>query len=375
MKVVYWGTYDILKPRNRLMIRGLLENNIEVVQCHSDIWKGVDDKTQISNLEKGYFVLKWLLSYPLLLLRYLILPPHQAVVIGYMGILDILLLWPFARLRSVPIIFDPFVSCYNTVVEDRTLLSKINPLAFLLYLSEALACRLADAVILDTQEHAQYFIDTYRINPKKVHSVFVGAEPDYFFPSLDKAEFISDHFQVLFYGQFSPLHGVEIVFHAAKILENEDIEWLIIGKGQQAEVIEELITSFELPKLVWKDWVRYEDLNDLLHKADVSLGIFGKTAKGQRVIPNKVFQAIAAGCSVITQDSPAMRELIDRPQKKVTLLSDVSAAGLARAIMDILRNRASMQKEEHCFGIRQKITVKALGEKYANILKTLTTAL
>ena len=33
MKICYFGTYDPIYTRNRLMIQGLKENNVEVVEC------------------------------------------------------------------------------------------------------------------------------------------------------------------------------------------------------------------------------------------------------------------------------------------------------------------------------------------------------
>ncbi len=48
MHIVYWGTYDTGKPRNRILLRGLKENKIEVTECHADIWQGVEDKSQIT---------------------------------------------------------------------------------------------------------------------------------------------------------------------------------------------------------------------------------------------------------------------------------------------------------------------------------------
>ena len=50
LRVVCWGTYDLGKPRNRILLRGLRENNVIIYQCHKDIWKGVEDKSQIKGL-------------------------------------------------------------------------------------------------------------------------------------------------------------------------------------------------------------------------------------------------------------------------------------------------------------------------------------
>jgi len=52
MRVVYWGTYDTGKPRNRIMISGLRENGVEVIECHAEVWMGIEDKSQVSGWPK-----------------------------------------------------------------------------------------------------------------------------------------------------------------------------------------------------------------------------------------------------------------------------------------------------------------------------------
>ena len=44
--------------------------------------------------------------------------------------------------------------------------------------------------------------------------------------------------------------------------------------------------------------------------ADVCLGVFGTSDKAARVVPNKVYDALAAGRPLVTADSPAARELL-----------------------------------------------------------------
>ena len=57
------------------------------------------------------------------------------------------------------------------------------------------------------------------------------------------------------------------------------------------------------------------ELAHLIGQSDVCLGVFGGGEKTQRVIPNKVFDALACERPVITGDTPAAREcLVDGEQ-------------------------------------------------------------
>ena len=49
MRVCYFGTYSTGPgyPRNRVIIKGLRENGIEVVECHKEIWDGCYAKIKV----------------------------------------------------------------------------------------------------------------------------------------------------------------------------------------------------------------------------------------------------------------------------------------------------------------------------------------
>jgi glycosyltransferase involved in cell wall biosynthesis len=312
MRVVFWGTYDTGKPRVRILLRGLRENGVEVIECHKEVWGGIEDKSQLKGLSRKLrLFLNWLLAYPVLIWRYLRLPKHDAVVVGYLGQLDVLILWPFAQLRGVPIVWDAFLSLYNTVVEDRRMVGPRNPLAWLLWAWEWLACRAADIVVLDTNAHGRYFIETFGVPEAKVKRVFVGAETNLFKPRPDIQRDPTQPFTVLFYGQFIPLHGIDTVVRAAKLTEAEGIRWVIVGTGQEAPRIRTLVDALKPANLEMVEWIPYVELVECLHKADICLGIFGATEKAARVIPNKVFQILAADRPLVTADTPAIREILN----------------------------------------------------------------
>lgn len=337
LHIVVWGTYDIGKPRTRILLQGLEQNGVEVTCCHKDVWGGIEDKSGIAGWGKrAVLALRWLAGYPGLVARYLRLARHDIVLIGYMGYLDVLVLWPFARLRGVPVVWDAFLSLYNTVVEDRKLIGRRNPLAYWLFAWEWLACRAATLVVLDTEAHARYFRRCFGLRQEHTAAVMVGAETQLFHPDPDGSqapERSTAGASILFYGQFIPLHGIETIIRAAGRLEGHPFEWRLVGRGQEAGRIREMLERHSLEKLSWTPWVAYEELPGWIHNADICLGIFGATAKADMVIPNKVFQILAMGKPLITRDSAAIRELLDPAAPGVYLVPAADPDALAEAVL------------------------------------------
>jgi len=385
MRVVLWGTYDTGKPRTRMLCGALRAAAIDTIEIHSEIWSGVEDKSQLKGLRvKVAYLLRWLAAYPGLVIRYLRAPAHDAVVVGYLGHLDVLVLWPFARMRGKPIVWDAFLSLYDTVVQDRRLVGPRHPVAWMLRGWEWLACRAATRVVLDTEAHAGLFRQLYGLSAERTAAVFVGSETNVFAAAPAAApapapappparagepEDGDGDLTVLFYGQFIPLHGIETIVRAAQAATDRPYRWVMIGGGQEESRIRALIGSGPRLRLDWIPWVRYDELIDWIVRADVCLGIFGATGKAARVIPNKVFQIVCAGRPLITRDSPAVRELLDESMPGVYLVPPADPEALLAALEKYRNESESLAAAgQGLHGTaRRRFTLAALGADWRRI--------
>jgi glycosyltransferase involved in cell wall biosynthesis len=367
MRIVLWGTYDTGKPRVRVIRRGLMESGVEVIECHREVWGGIEDKSQVNGWRRRLAILgRWLASYPWLIACYLRAPKHEAVVVGYMGLVDVLVIWPFAKLRGVPVVWDAFLSLYSTMIEDRKMVGRSNPVAWLLYSLEWLACRAADRVILDTRTHAAYFVDTFKLPSCHCDAVWVGAEPEVFPVAVKDDLPAMDEKIVLFYGQFIPLHGIETIIRAARQARDQSVRWVIIGSGQEEGRIRKMLDESPLPRVEWLPWVSYPELSQWIRRADVCLGIFGDTDKAARVIPNKVFQILMSGKPLITRDSPAIRELLGEEMPGVRLVPAADAGALAAAIRESL---AVKQGSGLHAALRGQLLPRSIGRQFAEVIR------
>jgi glycosyltransferase involved in cell wall biosynthesis len=331
MKVVFWGTYDLGKPRTRILLSGLESAGVEVIQVHFDLWRGVEDKSRLGPFDRVLYGLRWVAAYPGLIVRYLAAPPHDAVIVAYLGQIDVLVLWAFAGLRRVPVLWDMFIPLYETVVEDRRLAKPGSVKTRILYALEWLGCRAADRVLLDTGPHARHVEATYALTPGKVGWVPVGSELEHF-PRLPAVARGSGPAEILFYGQLIPLHGVHTILEAARAERGRAYRWRLIGSGQEEALVRAFLDANPLEHFVWEPWVPYEALRQRIASAHVCLGIFGTSGKAASVVPNKAYQVLLAGRSLITRDSPAMRELLAPDTPGVRLVPPADPEALLDAI-------------------------------------------
>lgn len=376
MRVVLWGSCDMGKPRVRILRDGLRANGVDVIECRADIWSGIDDKSQVHGAARWLgLALRLLLAYPLLVWRYLRLPRHDWVLLGYPSMPDVFVIRLFAWLRGARVAMDWFLSAYDTVVLDRALFARGHVFARLVYAFEWLGIRLSDALFMDTAAHARRMERLFGLRAGRCGRVWVGVEEGVFVPvacqpcAAPAQVRVQRATRVLFYGQFIPLHGVATIIEAARLLRDAPIEWLLIGRGQEAPRIRAMLDVEPVPSLRWLDWVRYEDLVRHIADADICLGIFGTSDKAASVIPNKVFQVVAAGKNVITRDSTAIRELLAEDGYCTQLVSAGDPVALADAVLAAARTFHGNGTPAPCHAAaRDRITPAAIGEQCLHLL-------
>jgi glycosyltransferase involved in cell wall biosynthesis len=335
MKILHWGTSDKGKPRTRILLAALNSAGADVTEIHHDLWTDIEDKSQLSAGQLALRYARWLAAYPVLLWRFLTAPKPDAVLLGYPAQVDVLVLWPVAKLRGVPILMDLFISLYDTAVVDRGLARPGSLKARLLWAIDWLACRAADRVIIDTAAHARYVEELFDLAPGSVGSVPVGVEEGHFqwqAPAIPGARP-----QVLFYGQLIPLHGIEVVLSAALSDRGKAFDWVIIGAGQDTAKVRAALGTQTPDHVTWSSWAPYAELKEWIAKSDICLGIFGGSRKAASVIPNKVYQALACGRHVVTRASPAMDELITGGGEGITLVEAESNEALLDGIEAAVR--------------------------------------
>ncbi|MBA2461922.1 MAG: glycosyltransferase, partial [Actinobacteria bacterium] len=285
MRVLYFGTYERGYPRNAQVISCLRRGGVDVVERHEGVWESARHKWALG-ARAAFHLLR---AETKLALRGR--GPFDAMIVGYPGHFDM----PLARVLAGrrPLIFNPLVSLWETLVDDRGRFAPDSPAAAVLRRVDRIALRHADVVVADTAQNAGFLAGLAGIPRDRVEVCLVGAEERLFRPVWQR----QGPFHALFIGKLIPLHGLKTVLEAATL--TPDVAFRIVGSGQLDGLMRDVP-----PNVEWVDWVDYELLPKELGRAGCALGIFGTGAKAQRVIPNKAFQALACGTPLVTADTP-----------------------------------------------------------------------
>ena len=361
MRVCFFGLFDPAYPRNAVLRRGLQTCGVDVVECRGPLAFGATPSL-----------------LPLRRARQLVqafhaLPPCDVLYLPeFNQALTPLAAW-LARKHRIPLVSDFLVSLYDTAVRDRGQ-SRWRPRPQLLGLGDRLAAQLSACVLTDTDTHARYFAELYGHRfLSKAATVYVGA-PDWTIPSTPLPPRTANGvLRVLFVGYYIPLHGVEYIVRAAKLVAPQNrFEFLLIGSGQTFATVQSEAHSLNCTNVDFLPSVSFDRLPFHFARADICLGIFGATAKAKRVIPNKVWQALAAGRPVITGDSPAAREAFEN-ERDCLLIPFADAEALANSLVRLADDEALAERLAARAGhlAHDKFSSHALGRRFERILADL----
>jgi glycosyltransferase involved in cell wall biosynthesis len=303
--VLLTGTYDAEHSRNLVLRRLLERSGYDVGELRADVWGPV----RYSKLagERTRTAWRAIRAYAGLAARTAVASRPDAVVMLYPGHFDALLLGPLWRLRRVPIVFDPFISLFDTIAGDRQLRSPRTVTSRIARLVDRWSCRIADVLLADTPYTADHLAELTDLARSHINVIWPGAyEPVFSPPDVGGG----DPRRVLFYGTFIRLHGIDTIVRAAHRLDGTGINLTVVGEGQERQAIEALVARLGVGNVEFVGRSTLAELAEHVRRAGLCLGIFGGSPKAARVVPFKVFECLAIGRPVITSDTPAVRDAL-----------------------------------------------------------------
>jgi glycosyltransferase involved in cell wall biosynthesis len=306
LRIVWFGSYSKGPgyPRAETLIDGLRAAGHDVVEVHAPLFAGADARVA-AGAGGGLLGTAWrqLVAAVRLGRAWFRVGDHNVVVVGNGGIADVLIARFLQNVDRRPLVMDAFIPLYDTVVRDRGLASPESLRARVLLRLERGSARAADLVLADTAANASLLADDLGIDLEKTATVAVSqADPGEPAPLPEGGEL-----RVFLVASYIPLHGVDVVVEAARLLGGDGVAIEIVGTGQELERIARRADGVAGLELVPR-FVPPDEIASRLRASHVGLGVFGDTEKAARVVPLKAALVQSHGRALVTRDGPAANE-------------------------------------------------------------------
>ncbi len=345
MRLLFFGTYDAAAhPRVAVLRDGLRDRGATVRECNTPLGLSTADRVGMLRNPLALPRLGWRIARCWLDLWRRSRPFRRhggwpdAVVVGYLGHFDVLLarrLFP-----HVPIVLDHLVGASDTA-RDRGVAGGSRQRLLRALDDAALAA--ADVVVVDTDEHRSALPAVAR---RRAVVVAVGAPQEWYAaqpggPDGRRPAGDDDELRVIFFGLFTPLQGAPVIGAALGLIAGAPVRATMVGTGQDLAATRRAAGGNG--RVRWLDWVPAAELPSLVADHEVCLGIFGEGPKAARVVPNKVFQGAAAGCAVVTSDTPPQRRVLGEQPDAAVLVPAGDPGALAAALRGLAADRTRLE--------------------------------
>ena len=285
-RVLWWGRFDPGYSRNRVYISLFKKLGWEVDFFFVKVWPRFGD---VEAFLRG--------------LQFRTKPDLVWVPVARQR--DVLAACRWAHRRGIPVIFDPMISAWDKKVLEQLKWKAEEPRAKRLLAREKKMMAAPDIVCWDTSCHVDFCAKHLDVPRDRLRVLLTGTDESVFKPqrgmgngergTRDQLQTpnsqLPTNFRVLYHGAYLPLHGTEYIVEAARMTQEEGIQWDFLGWGAYKAATEAKASGIK--NITFLEKVPYVEVPKVIAAHDVVLGVFGTTAKAARVIGNKVYECMA----------------------------------------------------------------------------------
>jgi glycosyltransferase involved in cell wall biosynthesis len=200
---------------------------------------------------------------------------------------------------------DAYISLWDSMFRDRKGGELGGWASRLVWRYERRALRSMDMVLVDTVANERQMVADFALTQGKVRSIPLAINAVASVANVFSSHESTRPMRVLFVGTLVPLHGIEVMLSAVERLSDDArVVFRLVGDGQQGVLVERFLREHAPENLTWlREWKSMDEIAGEIASADVCLGVFGGEGKASRVLPFKLYHALAAGKAVVTQAS------------------------------------------------------------------------
>ncbi len=257
--------------------------------------------------------------------------------------------WPLRFLvGKKPIVLDALMSPYASLTEERKF-GTVGAVAGTFWRKiEHGMLKNANLIITDTTQHCRFYQQEFSLSTDKILALPVGGDERISIsspPPTCQQENPAHTMNILFYGSFLPLHGIDVIVDAASLLGDLPIHFHFVGGNRkQADALKSRCADLGVRNYTHRCWLANDVLlSSEIPAADLCLGgPFGDTPQARRVITGKTSQCLAQGKPTVI--GQVDEEIGFRDKENCLLVPQGNPEALAKAIRWAFNHRSELEK-------------------------------
>ncbi|MES9906400.1 MAG: glycosyltransferase family 4 protein [Sedimenticola sp.] len=240
---------------------------------------------------------------------------------------------------------------------------------------EMFAYRKADRIVPVTNAFKAYMLEM-GIDEQKIQVITNGVNLDLYQPiekdsNLAEELGVAGKFVAAYVGTHGMAHHLETILEAAKLCDNPDIVFVMVGEGAEREKLLTMQQEMGLKNLVMVGQLPKEKMPALWSITDVSLVLLKRSDLFKSVIPSKIFESMAMEKPIVIGVEGESRGIIEaanagvgiEPENVVALVTEVEKLHGDAALADELGTNGHRYVAEHFDRV-------VLAKRYEGVLKT-----
>ena len=177
--------------------------------------------------------------------------------------------------------------------------------------------------------------NSYGINNDKINVISHGIDETVFTFTKKERQKI---FTLMYSGSLNTSYDFDLILNAAKKLKDENIQFIIRGKGKQLSYLEDQKKKFQIDNLIIDpSFVPIEQLSSTLSRADVLLVPMVKGNSINLSLPTKILESQAIGRPIICCSSGAIGDYVKTTNSGINV-NEGDLAGFIDAILKLESN-------------------------------------
>ncbi|MDA7952051.1 MAG: glycosyltransferase family 4 protein [Pirellulaceae bacterium] len=153
-----------------------------------------------------------------------------------------------------------------------------------------------------------------------------------------------DKFLVGYFGTVGMAHGLETLVLAAEKCQHEKrIQFLIMGEGAKRAELEELAKQRKLTNIIFQDFVPHEKMINCWGSLDLSLVHLRPDPAFEKVIPSKIFEAMAMEVPMVYAVKGESAEIVQKANAGLCI-NPGDENVMARTILELASSQDKLSK-------------------------------